>query len=133
MTLRKNFIRKLWMDGRVGHSTYLMFVLTFTNFILITYNFFLEDSNMLKNIISDLWIFSIIFVIFYFPISTLIGRWHTKTQISVDNTMRLEEDPVRARMIRILLDTYTGRATEDEIKKIRKFMLKIEKTDIKEF
>lgn len=129
----KNFLRKLWWDGKTGHGTYLIFFLTFSNFILITYNFLLEGSEIFTEFISDLWLFGIIFVILYFPISILIGRWHTQTQISVDNTIKILEDPMKAKMIRTLLDVQTGRATKGEIEEFRKEMLEVEKGDIKEF
>ena len=133
MFFRKNFFRKLWWDGRMGHATYLMFFLAFFNFILITYSFLIEGNETLEQFVSDLWLFAIIFLICYFPISMLIGRWHTKTQISVEMTMKMYEDPITAKMIRILLDVQTGKATEEEIREFRKFIGKIEKQDINEF
>ena len=133
MIIKKKFFRKLWWDGRMGHATYLMFFLAFLNFILITYSFLIEGNEMFERYISDLWIFTIIFLIFYFPISILIGRWHTKTQISVEMTMKVEEDPIFAKMIRTLLDVQTGIATDAEIKEFRDFIGEIEKQDIKEF
>ncbi len=131
--MQKNFLRKLWWDGRMGHATYLMFFLAFLNFILITYNYLIEGSEILKIFVSDLWIFGIIFLIFYFPISILIGRWHTNTQISVEMTMKMLEDPITATMFRVLLDAKTGKATKEEIEEFRKFLNEIEKNDIKEF
>jgi len=133
MIIQKNLLRKLWWDGRMGHTTYLMFLLVFVNFILITYSYLIEGNAIFEKFISDLWFFSIIFVIFYFPISILIGRWHTNTQISVEMTMKMLEDPITARMIRTLLDVQTGRATKEEIEEFRKFVMEIEKRDINEF
>ena len=88
MKTPKNFLRKIWWTSRIGHSTYLMFFLAFGNFILITYNYLLEDNPFFEKYVSELWIFSIVFVALYIPISILIGRWHTNTQISVDMTIR---------------------------------------------
>jgi uncharacterized protein YneF (UPF0154 family) len=133
MKLKKNFLRKLWWDGRTGHSTYLMFFLTFVHFILITYTFLIEGNPIFEKLFSNLWLFGIIFVIFYFPISILIGRWHTNTQISVEMTMKMLEDPISSRMIRTLLDVQTGKASKEEIEEFRKFVSEIEKRDIKEF
>jgi uncharacterized protein YneF (UPF0154 family) len=133
MIIKKNFFRKLWWDGRMGHATYLMFFLAFLNFILITYSFLIEGNKIFEKFISDLWLFTIIFLVFYFPISILIGRWHTKTQISVEMTMKMEEDPITARMIRTLLDVQTGKATDEEIEEFREFVDKIEKQNIDEF
>jgi hypothetical protein len=133
MTMKKNLLRKLWWDGRMGHSTYLMFFLAFLNFILIAYNYLIEGNEVLKTFVSDLWIFATIFLILYFPISILIGRWHTNTQISVEMTMKMLEDPITATMFRGLLDVKTGKATEKEIEEFREFLNEIEKKDIKEF
>jgi len=133
MILKKNFVRKLWWDIRMGHSTYLMFFLAFVNFILITYSYLIEGNEIFQKFISDLWIFTIIFLVCYFPISILIGRWHTKTQISVEMTMKMLEDPIMAKMIKILLDVQTGKASEKEIDEVRGIMLDIEKQDINEF
>ncbi|BDQ31827.1 hypothetical protein NZNM25_19680 [Nitrosopumilus zosterae] len=133
MNLKKNFLRKLWWDGRMGHSNYLMFFLAFVNFILITYSFLIEGNEIFEQYISDLGLFTVIFLIFYFPVSILIGRWHTKTQISVEMTMKMNEDPIMAKMIRTLLDVQTGKASEEEIAEFRKIVAEIEKQDINEF
>ena len=101
-----------------------------TNFILITYNFLIEDNIIFNNILSDMWIYTIIFVILYFPVSILIGRWHTNTQLSVDVTLKMYRDPIIAKMIRTLLDVQTGDASQEEIKEFRKEMEKIEKRNI---
>ena len=133
MIVPKNYVRKLWWDGRMGHSTYLIFFLTFVNFILVTYSYLIEGDPIFQKFISDLWLFSIIFVILYFPVSILIGRWHTYTQISVEMTIKMLEDPIMAKMIRTLLDVQTGRATREEIEEFRKSITEIEKKDINEF
>jgi len=121
------------VDGRTGHSTYLMFFLAIVNFILIAYNYFIESNEIFNEFISNLWIFAVIFLIFYFPVSLMIGRWHTNTQLSVDVTMKMNEDPIIAKMIRTLLDVQTGIASEEEIKEFRESMLEIEKQGIGEF
>jgi len=133
MPTGKNFLRKLWWDGRMGHTTYLMFLLAFVNFILITYSYLLEGNMIFEKFISELWLFSIVFMALYFPIAILIGRWHTNTQISVEMTMKMLEDPITAKMVRGLLDVQTGKATKEEIEEFRNFILEIEKKDIKEF
>ena len=127
MIYKKNLIRKFWLDGRTGTTNYFMLLLAMTNFILITYNFLIEDNIIFNNILSDMWIYTIIFVILYFPVSILIGRWHTNTQLSVDVTMKMYRDPIIAKMIRTLLDVQTGDASQEEIKEFRKMLKEIEK------
>tara|TARA_B110001454_G_C12478600_1_gene333380 strand:+ start:48 stop:440 length:393 start_codon:yes stop_codon:yes gene_type:complete len=118
--------RVLWLDGRIGHTTYLMFFLTFVNFIIISFNFLIEDETMLHDIIPSMWIFAIIFIVAYIPISVLIGRWHRYTQLSAEYVILHEENPVLATMIRTLLDVQTGVATKEEIDEFRKTMTDIE-------
>ncbi len=118
--------RVLWLDGRIGHTTYLMFFLTFVNFIIISFNFLIEDEAMLHDIIPSMWIFAIIFIVAYIPISILIGRWHRYTQLSAEYVILHEQNPVLATMIRTLLDVQTGVATKEEIDEFRKTMTDIE-------
>ena len=80
MNFRKTFIKRRWYDGRTGTTTYLLFGLTLMNFILIAYRFLIEKNTLFENLISDLTIFSIIFIVTYIPISIIIGYWHRKTQ-----------------------------------------------------
>jgi len=133
MPIQKNFLRKLWWDGRTGHAAYLMLLLQFVNFILITYSYLIEGNAIFENLISNMLVFSIVFVIFYFPVSILVGRWHQYTQLSVESTIKIEKNPILAKMIRTLLDAQTGKATKEEIEEFRKFVSEIEKRDINEF
>ena len=128
--MQKNFLRKMWWDGRMGHSSYLMFTLQLVNFLLITYNFLIEGNKVFETFITDLWVFVTIVTIFYIPISILIGKWHTDTQIRVEMTMKMFEDPITAKMIKGLLNVKEGKINEEEINEFRKFLIEIEKTSI---
>ena len=92
--MNKNWIRIRWMDSRSGTSIYLLFGLSLTNFILISYNFLLEKDPLFDGLISDLWIFALIFLISYVPISIIIGFWHRKTQMSVENSIKYMENQI---------------------------------------
>ena len=133
MIFRKNFLRKLWWDSRMGHSNYLMFILALVNFVLIVYNFLIEGNAIFEEFVSNMWLFAIVFIVFYVPIAILIGRWHTNTQISVEWQIKMFEDPIMAKMIKMLLDVQTGKASKEEIEEFRKTMNEIEKKDINEF
>lgn len=120
----------MWLDGRLGHANYLMFSLQVFMFIIIAYNFVIDENEIFP---LELWVFAIIFIIFYVPISTLIGRWHTNSQIRIENTMKMYEDPRTAKMMRGLLNVKMGVSTKEEIDEFRSFLTEIEKTDINEF
>ena len=120
----------MWWDGRMGHSSYLMFALQLSNFLLIAYNFLLEGNKIFETYVTNLWVFVTITMILYIPISILIGKWHTDTQIRVEMTMKMFEDPITAKMIKGLLNVKEGKINEEEINEFRKFLIEIEKTSI---
>ena len=104
-----------------------MFPLTFINFVLIAYRFFIEGDPLFEELISNLWEFGLVFLISYIPISIIIGFWHRKTQLSVENSIKYLENPFYSKMFRVLLDVQTGRASKEEIEKFSKILADIEK------
>jgi uncharacterized protein YneF (UPF0154 family) len=126
MNFRKTFIKRRWYDGRTGTTTYLLFGLTLMNFILIAYRFLIEKNTLFENLISDLTIFSIIFIVTYIPISIIIGYWHRKTQWKIELAIKQLENPMNAKMFRTMLDVQTGKASDKEIREFRDFLTKIE-------
>lgn len=125
--MQEGWFRSRWWEFRLGHSTYLIFLLTFVNFILISYRLLVERIPFLQELVPELWVFMVLFLIIYIPTSIIIGYWHRKTQLKVENTLGYQENPVLAKMFRIMLDVKTGNATDEDIKKFREFLLEIEK------
>ena len=124
--MNEGWVRRRWWEFRQGHSIYLIFALTFINFILISYRLLIEKVAFLGELIPELWIFAIIFLVSYIPTAILIGAWHRKTQLSVENTIQQKEGPFFSKMMRVLLDAQTGKASDEEIKKFRKLLKGIE-------
>ena len=125
--MKVGWTRRRWWEFRQGHSVYLTFVLTFINFILISYRLLIEKVTAFKELVPDLWMFALLFIVFYIPAATLIGFWHRRTQLRVETTLVQQQNPILARMVRTLLDVQTGRATREEIEEFRKMLVKIEK------
>ena len=125
--MKEGWVRRRWWEFRQGHSIYLIFMLTFVNFILIAYRLLIEKVTIFKELIPELWIFAVLFIICYIPAATLIGLWHRRTQLRVETTLVQQQNPILAKMIRTLLDVQTGVASEEEIKEFRKMLEKIEK------
>ena len=123
----QSWTRRRWWEFRQGHSIYLIFLLTFMNFILISYRLLIERITIFKELIPDLWIFALLFIVVYLPAAVLIGYWHRKTQLRVETTLVQQQNPVLARMIRTLLDVQTGKATDEEIEEFRNMLETIEK------
>ena len=125
--MSQGWIRRRWWEFRAGHSVYLIFVLTFINFILIAYRLLIEKIPMFQDLIPNLSIFVLLFLGFYIPTAIIIGFWHRKTQLKVETTLTMQQNPVFAKMIRSILDVQTGKASVEEIKEFREFVMKIEK------
>jgi len=128
--MKEGWIRRRWWEFRQGHSIYLIFLLTFVNFILISYRLLIEKISIFKELIPELWIFALLFISIYIPAAILIGLWHRRTQLRVETTLVNQQNPLLAKMIRTLLDVQTGDASQEEIKEFRKEMEKIEKRNI---
>lgn len=111
----------------MGHGTYLIFILTFVNFVLISYRLLIEKIPFLKGIVPELWIFVVVFLAFYIPSSIIIGFWHRKTQLKVEQTLTLQQNPFIAKLFRTLLDVQTGKASKEEIEGFRILLRDIEK------
>jgi len=125
--VKEGWVRSRWYEFRVGHSVYLIFMLTFVNFILISYRLLIERIPFLEKIVPELWVFMVMFLIFYIPAAIIIGFWHRRTQLRVETTLINQQNPVLAKMFRTMLDVKTGKASKEEIDKFRKFLLEIEK------
>ena len=125
--MNEGWIRRRWWEFRQGHSIYLIFVLTFINFILIAYRLLIEKVTYFKEIIPELWIFAVLFISIYIPTSILIGYWHRKTQLKIESTLIQQQNPLLAKMFRTLLDVQTGKASEKEIQEFRNMLQEIEK------
>ena len=125
--VNEGWIRRRWWEERHGHTTYLIYILTFVNFILISYTFFIEKIPFFQELIPQLWIFVLIFLVSYIPASTIIGYWHRRTQLRVETTIKLLENPLWAKMFRTVMDVQTGKASKEEIEKMRQLLTKIEK------
>lgn len=113
MKINQRFIRRRWLDFRNGHSIYLIFVLTFTNFILITYNFAIKQIPILGDAIS-LPIFVILFALVYIPVSMVIGYWHRKHQYSVENEALINQNWVWAWIMQYQIRLIKSKTTNKE-------------------
>jgi len=124
--MKYSFFRRRWLDFRAGHGMYLIFAMSFANFILIFYRLLIEQIEFLGDIFSSLWIFTLVFIILYVPVALLIGFWHRRTQLRVETEMGIRYNPFFARIIRTLVDIIQGTASKEEIKRFRELLMSIE-------
>jgi|SRR5581483_6986927 len=134
--MNEQFLRRRWLDFRNGHSIYLAFVLTFINFILITYNFavtkIVSALPFLHGIADSLLAFTLLFIVIYVPAAILIGYWHRRNQYSVENEAMLKENWVWAWVMRYEIRLIQGKTTPEENEKMVNYLemiLKRQKKD----
>ncbi len=115
------------MDFRLGHSTYLIFALTFSNFILIFHRLLIERIPILDEYFSNLVFFAIVVAVIYAPIAILIGSWHRKTQIQVETDMTMRHNPFLAYIFRVMVQMIDGKASRKETDELRRYLESIER------
>jgi hypothetical protein len=125
--MKSNWARRRWLDFRFGHSVYLIFLLSFANFILIFHRLLIERVEFLDEVFVNLWGFALVFIIAYIPLSVLIGAWHRRTQLKIESEQTMLNNPFMARNFRMLIDIIENKATKEDIEKFRKLLTNIEK------
>jgi len=123
-----SWFRRRWLDFRQGHSIYLIFIMTFANFITIQYKLLLDKIPSVDvitggNIIG----FAVVFVALYVPIGILIGYWHRKSQWRVEAEALFRENKIGATMWLFVIDLIDNKVTDQEKKEMRDMLLKITK------
>ena len=121
------WIRRRWYDFRLGHSMYLIFALTFANFILISHRLLIERVPILNEFFSSLLFFAIIFILAYIPTSILVGAWHRRTQLRVEQDIVTRQNPFLAKVLKLIINIQTGQASKEQIETMRKTLNDIEK------
>ena len=125
---KNNNLRRRWLDFRNGHSIYLIFLMTFANFVTIQYKLLIEKVPFLTHsIFSSIWVFAIVFVAAYVPLGMLIGYWHRKNQFSVEQEALFSQNQIGATINLFIIDLIDGKVTEEEKQQMRNYLLKIMK------
>jgi len=94
------WLQERWFEFRQGHSTYLAFVLSFVNFVLITYSLFLEKIFVELTLLQFCFVFGAIYV----PASVIIGKVHIKKQAKYDTGMIFNQNPGLQAMMNELIE-----------------------------
>ncbi|MDH3487474.1 MAG: hypothetical protein OEL82_05460 [Nitrosopumilus sp.] len=105
----------------------MIFLLTFANFVLIFHRLLIERIEFLDQVFSELWVFALFFVLIYIPLAILIGAWHRKTQIKIENEVILRQNPLWAKMFRTLIDIELKQISKEELDETRQLLDRIEK------
>ena len=112
MTLRERLLR-YWTYFRRGHNIYLVFLLSFANFITIQYNLLVKNVVFLRDIFAHLTYFAIAFLALYIPAAILIGWYdYRRFAVPVESTLRARANPWTRDLARALICLAEGRNEE---------------------
>jgi hypothetical protein len=125
LSVDNNFFRRRWLDFRNGHSIYLVFAMTFANFITIQYKLLIAQAPYLNDLFGNILVFATVFLLIYIPISMLLGYWHRKNQFLVEADALFRENKVGAIMWLYMIDLIDGKVDEEDRKRMREVLLKI--------
>jgi hypothetical protein len=122
---RNSWVRRRWLDFRQGHTIYLVFAMTFLNFITIQYALLIDRVPALNSIFSNLWLFALVFISAYMPLAIVIGYWHRKTQWKVEQEAMFSENVVQARLWLFMIRLVQGKISEKEQAEMQEMLEKI--------
>jgi hypothetical protein len=124
-SISSDWFRRRWLDFRNGHSIYLVFAMTFANFITIQYQLLIDRLPYLAGIFDSILTFAILFVLAYVPLSIVLGYWHRKCQWKVEQDALFRENKVGAIMWMYVIDLIEGNVSEEDKKLMKDSLLKI--------
>ena len=99
--------------------------MTFANFVTIQYALLVDRIPSLSSIFANIGIFAVIFVAAYIPIAILVGYWHRKSQMRVEQEAIFNENVIGARMWLFMLELIEGKVSEKEKNEMRKMLARI--------
>jgi hypothetical protein len=93
-THRKLRLLRYWTYFRRGHGVYLIFAISFLNFIVIQWRLLIEEVELLQALFQNLYTFIILFLVTYIPLATIIG-WldYKRGAVPVDQTVAARVNP----------------------------------------
>jgi hypothetical protein len=124
-SISSDWFRRRWLDFRNGHSIYLVFAMTFANFITIQYQLLIDRLPILAGLFDSILIFAIVFILAYVPLSIVLGYWHRKSQWKVEQDALFRENKVGAIMWMYVIDLIEGNVSEEDKKLMKESLLKI--------
>lgn len=125
MKVNTNWFQRRFLDFRNGHSTYLIFFISFVQFVIISYGLYIADNPNLMSIFPTIYHWIAFFVITYVPLAVIIGHYHLKKQYATESRQMMENNPIAAKLFLVLMKAIDGTATEAETTEVKNYLRKI--------
>ena len=119
--LKKERILRWWTYFRRGHGTYLVFFLSFANFIVIQYRLLVEYIPALRILFSSLLAFAIVFFLVYVPLAIIIGWYdYRRFAVPVESAIGAKASPWNRDIAKALMLIAEGK-NKEAIEVLRKW------------
>ena len=105
---------------------YIGFAFALLNFVIIFQRFFIETVDSVHEVLSNIVIFTILFLIIYLPIALVFGNYYYKTQHRVDYAMMFSKSSGDLKFYKLLFDLKTNSADPKEVESFKKMLHKFE-------
>jgi hypothetical protein len=105
----KKKIFKAWTFFRRGHGVYLVFIMSFMNFLVIQWRLLFEKVVILDAIFQRFYIFTLAFLACYVPFAVFIG-WldYRKGSVPVDLSESAKSSPYNKDMAKAIISLANG-------------------------
>ena len=91
--VRASWLMRRWQEFRWGHGVYLVFTVSLTNFLLITYRFLIEQIPFLESLFPNLAVYVASSLVIYVPLAIIVGHLYRTKQLETDIVMTQERNP----------------------------------------
>jgi len=90
-----SWMQRRWYEFRTGDSIYLRYVISFFQFIVVTYTLYIVGTP-LEVIFQSMLLYTMIFLLVYIPVATVAGHIHRKRQLAKETVIAIEQNPITA-------------------------------------
>ena len=108
----KQRVLRWFIYFRRGHGTYLVFLLSFANFIVIQYRLLIQYIPVFELLFSSLLSFTIAFFLCYVPLAVVVGWLDTKRgSVPIAGAIDASVNPWNKSIAKALFSLPSGRVT----------------------
>jgi len=123
MGLDRERLLRWWVYFRRGHNTYLVFFMSFANFIVIQYRLLVEYVPALSLVFTSLVSFAAAFFLVYIPLAVVIGWYDYKRfAVPVESAVGARASPYN-RDIALALKLMAEGRNQEAVKILEKWVM----------
>lgn len=96
--MNRRRIRRIWVYMRSGNATYLSYIISTSNTVLIFWGLGLSNIPWVTKYLH-LWQFALLFIMTFLPLAILLGHWHYRTQMPIETDLQYTNSPIMMQLV----------------------------------